>query len=105
MDCANDTQLHRKFGGPREPIGLGLRMSCILDGCGGRGAAAWEQAQDQMEQPVRFFHNPRVKSGNFTGALPWATEVLLKGAGADQAAPSYTSMSGGSPSRIHCNKR
>jgi hypothetical protein len=68
-------------------------------------AAACEQTQNQMEQPLRFFHDPRVKSGNFTGALPWATEVLLKGAGADQDAPSYTSMSGGSPSRMHCNKR
>jgi predicted ATPase/DNA-binding winged helix-turn-helix (wHTH) protein len=59
----------------------------------------------QIEQPLRLLHNPRVKSGNFTGALPWATEVLLNGAGADQAAPSYTSISGGSPSRMHCNKR
>jgi hypothetical protein len=25
---------------------------------------------DQMEQPVRLVDNPRVKSGNLTGALP-----------------------------------
>jgi predicted ATPase/DNA-binding winged helix-turn-helix (wHTH) protein len=62
-------------------------------------------ANIQIEQPLRLLHNPRVKSGNFTGALPWATEVLLNGPGADQAAPSYTSISGGNPSRMHCSKR
>jgi hypothetical protein len=58
-----------------------------------------------MEQPLRLFHRPRVKSGNFTGALPCASEVLLSGVGDDHAAPSYTSISGGSPSCMHCNKR
>src|ERR1700722_19694560 len=79
-------------------LSLGMSFASSFEAAAG-GAAACEQTQDQMEQPLRFFHDPRVKSGNFTGALPWATEVLLKGAGADQDAPSYTSMSGGSPSR------
>ncbi len=70
-----------------------------------RAYAAEKRQSIQIEQPLRLLHNPRVKSGNFTGALPWATEVLLNGPGADQAAPSYTSISGGSPSRMHCNKR
>ena len=64
-----------------------------------------ESANLQIEQPFRWLHNPRVKSGNLTGALPCAKEVLLKGVGTDQAAPSYTSISGDSPSRIHCNRR
>jgi hypothetical protein len=89
---------------PAAWFGNELCLRCSFEAAAGE-AAACEQAQDQMEQPLRFFHNPRVKSGNFTGALPWATEVLLSGAGADQDAPSYTSMSGGSPSRMHCNKR
>lgn len=46
-------------------------------------------------------HFPRVKSGNFMGALPCATESSLNGAGTVQDAASYTSMSGVNPSRIH----
>ena len=34
------------------------------------------------------FHCPRVKSGNGTGALPLATDISLKGAGALQATAS-----------------
>ena len=38
---------------------------------------------------TRFsFHFPRVKSGNFTGALPFATDSKLSGPGALHAAAS-----------------
>ena len=51
------------------------------------------------------FQLPRVKSGNFTGALPFATLISLSGKGALHAAESYTSMSGTSPSRRHSTMR
>jgi len=41
-----------------------------------------------MGDPLRSFHRPRVKSGNFTGALPCATDASLRGPGADQDAAS-----------------
>lgn len=50
-------------------------------------------------------HFPRVKSGNFIGALPFATDASLNGPGADHAAASYTSLSGVNPSRMHCTRR
>ena len=46
-------------------------------------------------------HAPRVKSGTSTGRLPFCTDEMLNGPGALQAAASYTSMSGTSPSRRH----
>lgn len=51
------------------------------------------------------FHFPRVKSGNFTGTLPCATDISLSGPGALTAAASYTSISGARPSRMHCIRR
>ena len=38
-----------------------------------------------------FSHSPRVKSGNFIGALPFATDISVSGNGALHAAASYTS--------------
>src|SRR3989442_1652386 len=51
------------------------------------------------------FQAPRVKSGNATGALPFATDSSLRGAGTLQAAPSYTFMSGTRPFRRHSTRR
>src|SRR5690606_34547850 len=50
-------------------------------------------------------HAPRVKSGKRTGALDIASEASLSGQGALHAAASYTSKSGGSPSRIVSTSR
>jgi hypothetical protein len=47
---------------------------------------------------------PRVKSGKGTQML-CATHMKLRGPGADSAAASYTSMSGGLPSRMHWIRR
>src|SRR6185436_20033250 len=51
------------------------------------------------------FQRPRVKSGNATALLPALIESSDNGAGALQAAASYTSMSGTRPSRTHCMSR
>ncbi len=50
-------------------------------------------------------HLPRVKSGNSTGALPFATDTSLNAPAALHAAASYTSISGAVPSRRHCTSR
>ena len=53
----------------------------------------------RLPSPVQLFarpyitsrtavHRPRMKSGNFTGALPFATDISLSGPGADHAAAS-----------------
>ncbi len=46
-------------------------------------------------------HLPRVKSGNSTGVLPFATDTSLNAPAALHAAASYTSISGAVPSRMH----
>src|SRR5260370_15162735 len=48
---------------------------------------------------------PRVKSGNWTRALPFATDSSLSRAGTLQGAASYTSISGGRPLRRHSIRR
>jgi len=58
-----------------------------------------------IADPLRSFHCPCVKSGNFCGALPCATDASLNPPIALQAAASYTSISGASPPRMHSTSR
>lgn len=57
-------------------------------------AEAWNRPKDfihdmvAMVDAVRVFQAPRVKSGNSTGALPFATEATLRGPTEDHAAVS-----------------
>lgn len=72
--------------------------------------ALWDVRTDERRSLLRppgcyRSHLPRMKSGKRTGRLPWATDCSLSGPATLHPAASYTSMSGGRPSRRHCISR
>ena len=80
---------------------ISIRSSKHIAGKTARALARHPQLSVAICDAERTCHLPRVKSGNFCGALPAASEARLNGPGADQAAASYTSRSGTSPLRMH----
>ncbi len=118
-DAAKGTDLHLKNGkeyfqvpepdlaGPDPACSLGRRggtkggtfggytLGCHVDSAEGRVRQALTRS---TPRGLFSFHAPRVKSGNFTGTLPPAMERSESSVTADQAAASYTSRSGCSPS-------